>query len=346
VCFSIESRDGSGPFTSIYKPKEGSNSSDPIQESLTYFRFSELDSQSVTEEPNKDDRPETGSSSATPPDEWELRRAQIALRSAEIMEVVHLLEELEKEGADSIMKQSTRTLDGNPKPKNWMEGDENQVLKNFQNKLDTKNLFSLGHSFGSATMISLLRSFSISSSTPNPFKNALLLDPWLEPFYRSDSDEKFGSRPQAPLKTPLYVINSQGFTVWRNHFPIMKSYVKEAKENSGRGWFATLSGSAHTDFSDFPYTLPRLFKSKVPVEQAMSIFSEMTLAMIFGKETEENGSAATSNGGSGQDEEVELVKARLSKRDIEVRKEKEGEVKRKELGEPGVVIFHPLEAKL
>lgn len=265
------------------------------------------------------------------------------------MEVVEVLRDLQAGKGEEIMKKSTRTLDGNPKSKNWSNEDEIKILKNFESRLDLERLWSLGHSFGSATMVSLLRSFSSISTTSsegeasssNPFKHSLLLDPWLEPFYRSNSDSEYGSRSQPVLKTPLFVINSQGFTVWRDHFPILKSYVAESKSNSGRAWLATLSGSGHTDFSDFPYTLPRFFKSKVQVEQAMKVFTKMTLLEIFrNRDDPVNGTATAEN-------DVESLSKSLKEIDVTVREEVDGEVKKKDLGEPGVVIFHPLlESKL
>ena len=48
----------------------------------------------------------------------------------------------------------------------------------------------------------------------------------------------------APLKRPLYVINSEAFTIWRKHFGWLRELVNESNEQTGRGWLTSISMSS------------------------------------------------------------------------------------------------------
>ncbi len=53
-----------------------------------------------------------------------------------------------------------------------------------------------------------------------PLKGVLVLDPWVDPLPLP------GPLPTVNLKRPsLAIINSEGFTLWRNHFQLLKDIV-------------------------------------------------------------------------------------------------------------------------
>ena len=79
-----------------------------------------------------------------------------------------------------------------------------------------------GHSFGAATLFSLLSHEPPEGFTPLPATHALFLDPWLEPF------EKLGlaqAGKNAHIKK--VILHSEGFTLWINH---MAQVVEVAKD--------------------------------------------------------------------------------------------------------------------
>lgn len=78
-----------------------------------------------------------------------------------------------------------------------------------RDSVDTSSVILAGHSFGGATC---LRSYD---KMPVPVTHVLGLDPWFEPLILGE--EKYGfTWPKPP---PTLVINSQGFTEWKEVWP-------------------------------------------------------------------------------------------------------------------------------
>lgn len=78
-----------------------------------------------------------------------------------------------------------------------------------RDSVDTSSVILAGHSFGGATC---LRSYD---KMPVPVTHVLGLDPWFEPLMLGE--EKYGfTWPKPP---PTLVINSQGFTEWKEVWP-------------------------------------------------------------------------------------------------------------------------------
>lgn len=93
-------------------------------------------------------------------DVWALRKAQLELRQAEVLEALHLLDRLNAGQGSELEAESTC-----PAPSKTLG------LAEWQNRLDLKSPWALGHSFGGATAIELLR------KTDSPFARGLVLDP-------------------------------------------------------------------------------------------------------------------------------------------------------------------------
>lgn len=107
----------------------------------------------------------------------------------------------------------------------------------------------------------------------NPFAIATVLDPWVEPVRDPAKEE---DEVKGRIAKPIYVLNSESFTVWEEHFEKLKRICLDARKVSGRGWLLTLTGSKHTDFSDYPFLLPRIFRSTVEPRQTIEVFSTAT----------------------------------------------------------------------
>ena len=133
----------------------------------------------------------------------------------------------------------------------------------------SKDVLLAGHSFGGATLVSTVQlaphphssgrpaQLSVLSQAPPtlddaplppiPFTRAIALDPWLEPLPTP------GPAPHALPAARLLVLNSEGFTLWAEHFARLQGVV--------RAWGAgarllTLVRAKHVSFSDLGVVVP------------------------------------------------------------------------------------------
>lgn len=136
IVASVEHRDGSCPYTSVRTEAE--------QFDLMYTKYQdlEIDPQSAQEKPSV----------------WDMRKWQLQLRQSEIEEVVYILHEINDGRGNEVMKTSTRKPTG-------------EQMNDWKDSLDLGNLWALGHSFGGATAIEMLR------QEDTIFTHALVLDP-------------------------------------------------------------------------------------------------------------------------------------------------------------------------
>ncbi|KJA29853.1 hypothetical protein HYPSUDRAFT_127126 [Hypholoma sublateritium FD-334 SS-4] len=167
------------------------------------------------------------------------------------------------------------TIDGTPYPKqSWAaSGDLGLKRVRYENRV-----MLTGHSFGGCTVLSLLSRIPLEEYMRIPVERAVILDPWLEPLAipgpvpfefpsppTSDSIGESGSSsleaatvaPVASMdldtKLPrprMLVINSEAFTLWKEHYARLQKVVAEWEPQGGH--ILTILGSAHVSFSDFP----------------------------------------------------------------------------------------------
>ncbi|GAA5827060.1 hypothetical protein JCM11251_002227 [Rhodosporidiobolus azoricus] len=204
----------------------------------------------------------------TPLTSLEFRTPQLALRLAEIREVILLMRRInEGDGAKIAQENRRKDYGGEGVVGKWLAGWRGRV------GLEGEMVIS-GHSFGGATTIQALR----SSSPLLAFTRGIALDPWADPIPPAPSSidlfetpaktavresdpaptASAGTEGKAPLdvKIPLLVINSESFTLWKVHYKLVKGIAEAVK--GGRGWLMTLIGSVHTSFSDLPILSPYL----------------------------------------------------------------------------------------
>jgi platelet-activating factor acetylhydrolase len=134
-----------------------------------------------------------------------------------------------------------------------------------------------GHSFGGATVVHSLR--ALPSASLDAVSHGVVLDPWVEPLPSSSVRD---------LPRALLAINSPGFTRWSGNFSTLSSLVSSASGPSGG--LATLGGSVHTSFSDFPTLFPRLSRlSKggptIDPRRAIGICVDASVAFIEGRQS-------------------------------------------------------------
>ncbi|KAJ1914892.1 hypothetical protein IWQ60_008639 [Tieghemiomyces parasiticus] len=139
-------------------------------------------------------------------------------------------------------------------PEEELERDGGFRLSHLRGRLDTDQTVLAGHSFGAATILQNLASFT----HPN-IKAAVALDPWIYPI---------GKSHRIP-KLPLLIINSEFFSRWdEHHNELLLPYIQSKKageaedtvpsppfECDGNSLFITIIGSCHEDQSDAPSLL-------------------------------------------------------------------------------------------
>ncbi|KAM3727624.1 Platelet-activating factor acetylhydrolase [Dirofilaria immitis] len=97
-------------------------------------------------------------------DEFQLRNGQLHKRTAECIETVHLLEELNLGQLSSDQQTERKLLLGN-----------DFLWSQFKSRLDTSRIFIAGHSFGGITAI------AAAVAAPTTFSAVVVLDGWMFP---------------------------------------------------------------------------------------------------------------------------------------------------------------------
>lgn len=214
------------------------------------------------------------------PKEQHMRQIQLAMRRAEIFEALHTLKRLDAGESKELAWSRTRSLGAMlcgrrrfmQMRRSKVMPKASQFFEMFKGKLDVEHPALAGHSFGGATLIELFR------TDQKDFMYGIVLDPWVEPVRDPTDIPEVRGRLQAPL----YVINSEAFTMWRSMYTKLFHIMKDAVAVSPghRGWLMTLCGTNHGDFSDLPLLLPRIFASRVKPLEAIMAFTEATYEQV------------------------------------------------------------------
>jgi platelet-activating factor acetylhydrolase len=138
---------------------------------------------------------------------FEFRREQLEQRKFEIYAAIDALKKLSVDGD----RGSLSTID-----------DSDVDWSDFRGKIGFDTLQLTGHSFGAATLFSLLSHEPTEGFAPLPVTHALFLDPWLEPFEKSDPVQ---ANENAHVKK--IVLHSEGFTLWKEHMIQMAEVAKD-----------------------------------------------------------------------------------------------------------------------
>lgn len=180
-----------------------------------------------------------------------------------------------------------------------------------------KDVLLAGHSFGGATVFTILSTDPPADvSAPIPIHKALILDPWLEPIPSPGPCPP----PQGPgdALPQLLVINSEKFSLWKDHFARLISVVRAWEPEKRR--VLTILRSQHESFSDFPL-LPLV--SRRPARVVMDRIVELSEAFIDGN--------------------VDTFVDQAATRKMEIRivgKKPDGSPQRQLVGEVGDLIAH------
>ncbi|KAF8309324.1 hypothetical protein DL93DRAFT_2085733 [Clavulina sp. PMI_390] len=187
------------------------------------------------------------------------RADQLVFRTREIYEAFHEFTNIIKTGSAGPTR---------------CETDDKHDWTQWMGAVDADTLELTGHSFGGATSLAVLTAPPPPQFPALPIRHVLLLDPWVDPVPTPGPIPLTAPNPldpSAPLtRPPLAVINSERFTLWKEHFGKLcdlaggwrtEKDVDETAEDEeatveNGATLMTIVRARHDDFSDFPALMP------------------------------------------------------------------------------------------
>jgi platelet-activating factor acetylhydrolase len=274
VIVALEHRDGSGPRSFINLPKDRVNPADSKAETSRSRRKREKVYSRIDYIFPKDNPMDTAPGNKTGVDS-KLRSAQIQLRLAEIEEAYHVMTLIHDGKGEQVAAANLRIKEPG------RVGGSTRGLRginwaSWKDRFHLKQVTMLGHSFGAATTIEVLRHHE-------RFQNigqGIIYDIWGAAIQPPEDD------PGHRIHTPLLAINSEAFMYWPNNFEAVMSLCKEAKEQDVLAWLMTVRGSVHISQSDFSLLYPRIASLflKMTVNPRRAIDLNINASLEFLKE--------------------------------------------------------------
>jgi platelet-activating factor acetylhydrolase len=194
----------------------------------------------------------------------ELRSAQLQLRLAEIEEAYNVLTQICEGRGEQVAQRNLRRKGNKGSSSRGLEGVRWGAWKNLF-YLDKVTM--LGHSFGAATAVEVLR-IREQGERFSFISQGIIYDIW-GAAVRPPEDEN------QKITCPLLGINSEAFMYWQTNFDAVTSLVDGVKEQGIPGWLITVRGSVHisqTDFSIlYPHICAFLLKMTVNPKRALDL---------------------------------------------------------------------------
>ncbi|WAR64031.1 hypothetical protein PtB15_16B190 [Puccinia triticina] len=226
----------------------------------------------------------------TRPDDYLFARAhQLELRTIELLAAAKSLASLSRPTPGwKALRDANLRVRGVP---GWAADDgahwSDQQWDQFASAVDwDRDVTLAGHSFGAANVITAAR----HPDRPKGWKRFILYDPWVETL--SHCSDKFvrswntppGEGP-VPKDFPCLIVNSPGFTIWKQHFKrLQELFIIDRNKSNQLCLFATLGGIIHSSFSDLPVLVEWLWKVtkklKLDSQKAIQIMTDLTIEFI------------------------------------------------------------------
>lgn len=237
IVVAIEHRDGSGPRTYVNLPGALDEKCD-LTEKERSKRVSRIDY--IFPEGNaKDTMP--GNEQGV---DHELRAAQIQLRLAEIEEAYHIMTMIHDGQGDAVAAANLRVKGNVGSSSRGLTGVD---WSSWKGRFHLKQVTILGHSFGSATAVEVLRHHDRFQYVGQ----GIIYDIWGAAISPQDD-------PRHRIDVPLLGINSEAFMYWPENFERVMSICKEVKQHDSLCWLMTVRGTVHISQSDFSLLYPRI----------------------------------------------------------------------------------------
>lgn len=250
IVVALEHRDGSGPRTYINHPKDVNlenvdpemrkviNDHDPKARKRGYHKVDYIFPK---------DNPYDTSPNNPKGLDWDLRTAQMQLRLAEIEEAYHIMGEIHAGRGAEIAKRNLRKKGYIASSSRGLEGIDWSTWKD---SFRLEDVTVLGHSFGAATTVELLRS---GKRFPH-VRQGIIYDIWGAAVRTPDNPI------DSHISVPLLALNSEAFSYWPSNFRTVDSLVAEARSDphAAPAWLLTVRGTIHISQSDFSLLYPKL----------------------------------------------------------------------------------------
>lgn len=259
VVVAMEHRDGSGARSYVNVP-EGSNSPELSQDERRSASGSELKRATDSKGDGKpkgtrsymvdyifpkDNVQDTAPHNPIGVDR-ELRDAQIQMRLAEIEEAYKILQIINNGDPEDWIRNCN--LRKKPNKGSSSQGLDGINWLDWKGRLSLENVTAMGHSFGGATTVQILR---LNDKFPW-IGQGILLDAW-----GPATPEVQPGRAEQRITKPLLSIGSEPFMHWSENYDKVESICNEAKQNGALSWMMTVRGSTHMSQTDFAVLFPK-----------------------------------------------------------------------------------------
>lgn len=268
VC-AIEHRDGSGPRTFVNMSNQSVRRMK--SEAIAKDRHNVTTNHTKTYETVDFIFPENDRYDTAPTHDVDtkLRQAQIQLRTAEIDEVYFLMCEICAGRGEELKDLNVRTK-GTPGVSSI--GLAGIDFSTWKDRFHTTNVSLIGHSFGSATAVDMLR----SQGTYPYLTQGCLYDIWGMPVSEATKEHS--------IKVPILEINSEAFMYWDENFAVSERVAKESQSAGQDAWLLTARGTVHISCSDWCVVYPRiasaLMKMTMDPIRAIDVHVDATLDFL------------------------------------------------------------------
>ncbi|PSR94172.1 platelet-activating factor acetylhydrolase, isoform II-domain-containing protein, partial [Coniella lustricola] len=175
----------------------------------------------------------------------ELRGAQIEMRLAEIEEAFAVLQLINNGDPHDIIRK--RNLRKKPNRGSSSRGLIGIDWSDWQGRLSLQNVTAMGHSFGGATTVQILR----LDDRFHWVGQGILLDAW------GPATPEVPHGSEQTITKPLLSIGSEAFMHWKDNYDKVTQICSEAQTGSGLCWMLTVKGSTHLSQTDFSVLYPR-----------------------------------------------------------------------------------------
>ena len=272
VVVALEHRDGTGPRTLINHPAEG------LAGSMEQEKEDNINGPNVKAKGKFDtvdyifpkDNPMDTSPGNPQGIDGELRTAQLGLRLAEIDEAYQLINAINCGGGQDIAERNLRKAGGVGASSRGLKGVNWSAWKG---RIDMSQVTMLGHSFGAAATIEVLR----QKEHFQWVKQAIIYDIWGAPL-------KPASDPEQHISVPLLAINTEAFTYWEDNFKAVTSLCEETSRCGAPSWLMTVRGTVHISHSDFcilyPHFASIFLKMSLKPERAIDLSISASLEFL------------------------------------------------------------------
>jgi len=175
----------------------------------------------------------------------ELRAAQIDMRLAEIEEAFAALQIINAgDPGDRIRNRNLRKKPNRGASSRGLDGID---WADWKGRLSLENVTAMGHSFGGATTVQILR----LNSRFTWVGQGILLDP------RGPAITEVPPGSDHNISKPLLSIGSEAFMHWQDNFDKVTAICTEASQHNNLCWMLTVRGTTHLSQADFAVLYPR-----------------------------------------------------------------------------------------